>query len=144
MLECLVYVSVASNCKNLAGQADRIAAEAETDNLEGGISGALVAHDGHFIQIVEGRRSALDMLLKRLEDDPRHRDLVLVDRWPIEERRFDGWSLAGVAMNEAIAAEVDALIANPTRCPRVLVEATRSRAIPLGRGRSVGLAPAAE
>jgi len=133
VLECLVYISVASNRLDLTGQAALIAEEAESYNLEHGISGALAVHEGHFVHTLEGDPTALDQLLKRLEDDPRHHDLVLVDRWPIEQRLFAGWFVAGVAMDKAIRAEVEALIANPTLSPRGLAASMRSRAIPLRR-----------
>ena len=131
MLERLVYVSTAANRHDLPGQAATIAEAAEPRNFEAGISGALVAHDGHFIQTLEGERQAMDELLKRLEDDPRHYDLVLVDRWRVDERLFDGWAMAGVAMDAATRAELDALIADRTLNPRALVEAMRGRAVPM-------------
>ena len=131
MLERLVYVSTAASRQGLAGQATTIADEATTWNLENGVGGALVAHDGHFVQALEGERSALDRLLKRLEDDPRHYDLVLIDRWRVDERLFAGWAMAGVAMDSAIRTGLDALIADPTANPRTLVETMRGRAVPL-------------
>ncbi|MDI6624763.1 MAG: BLUF domain-containing protein [Brevundimonas sp.] len=131
MLERLVYVSTAARRQDLAGQAAAIAEEARTRNLEKGIGGALVAHDGHFVQALEGERPGLDQLLKRLEDDPRHYDLVLVDRWRVEERLFAGWAMAGVAMDAATRAGLDALIADRTLDPRPLVETLRGRAVPM-------------
>ena len=130
MLERLVYVSTAASRHDLTEQAARIADEAETWNLEQGVGGVLAGHDGHFVQALEGERPALDQLLKRLEDDPRHYDMVLVDRWRVDERLFAGWAMAGVAMDGAIRDGLDALIANPTGSPRALVERMRSRAVP--------------
>ncbi len=128
-------MSTAANRHDLTGQAATIAGEAEPRNFEDRIGGALVAHDGHFVQALEGERPVLDQLLKRLEDDPRHYDLVLVDRWRVEVRLFAGWAMAGVAMDAATRAELDALIADRTLSPRALVEAMRSRAVPMGRAR---------
>jgi hypothetical protein len=136
VLERLVYVSTAANRRDLTEQAAAIATEAEPRNFEDRIGGALVAHDGHFVQALEGERPALDELLKRLEDDPRHYDLVLVDRWRVDERLFAGWGMAGVAMDAATRAELEALIADRTLSPRALVEAMRSRAVPMSGARS--------
>lgn len=130
MLERLVYVSTAASRHGLAEQAARIADEVQTRNLKMGIGGALVAHDGHFVQTLEGERPGLDQLLKRLEDDPRHYDLMLVDRWRVDERLFAGWAMAAVAMDATIRDSLDALIADPTVSPRALVERMRSRAVP--------------
>ncbi len=131
MLERLVYVSTAASRVDLTGQTAKIADEAGTLNCGAGVGGVIVGHDGHFVQALEGERPVLDDLLKRLEGDPRHYDMVLVDRWRVDERLFDGWAMAGVAMDGAIRAGLDALIADPTLCPRPLVETLRSRAVPL-------------
>jgi hypothetical protein len=139
-----VYVSTAARRQGLAGQATTIADEATTWNLENGVGGALVAHDGHFVQTLEGERSALDRLLKRLEDDPRHYDLVLVDRWRVDERLFAGWAMAGVAMDAAIRDSLDAVIADPTVSARTLVENFRSRAVPPAGAAEQALRSAAE
>lgn len=131
MLERLVYVSTAASRQDLPGQAARIADEVATFNRDTGVGGVIVGHDGHFVQALEGERPVLDDLLKRLEGDSRHYDMVLVDRWRIEERLFAGWAMAGVATDAAIRAGLDALIADPTLCPRSLVETLRGRAVPL-------------
>jgi len=130
VLERLVYVSTAASRHDLTAQAARIADEAESWNVDQGVGGALAAHDGHFVQALEGDRPVLDRLLKRLEDDPRHYDLVLIDRWRVDERLFAGWAMAGVAMDATIRDGLDALIADPTASPRALVETMRSRAVP--------------
>jgi len=135
VLERLVYVSTAANRHDLTGQAAMIADQSATRNHENGIGGALVAHDGHFVQALEGERPALDRLLKRLEDDPRHYDLVLVDRWRVDERLFEGWALAGVAMDAATREGLEALVADRTLDPRPLVEAMRGRAVPMTASR---------
>ena len=130
VLERLVYVSTAALRRDLEVQASRIAAEVEARNFADGVAGALLGHDGHFVQALEGERPALDRLLKRLEADPRHYDLVLVDRWRVDEPLFDGWGMGAVAMDAALRSDLDALIGNPTLNPRPMVETMRSRAIP--------------
>ncbi len=130
MLERLVYVSTAASRRDLEVQASKIAAEVEARNFSDGIAGALVGHDGHFVQALEGERPALDRLLKRLEVDPRHYDLILVDRWRVDEPLFGGWGMGAVAMDGALRSDLEALIGNPTLNPRPLVETMRSRAIP--------------
>jgi hypothetical protein len=144
VLERLVYVSTAARRQDIEGQAAKIADEAEIWNLEQGVGGALAAHDGHFIQTLEGERHALDRLLKRLEDDPRHYDLVLVDRWRVDERLFAGWAMAGVAMDVTLREGLDAVIADPTVSPRTLVEAMRHRAVPLSGASQQATRSAAE
>ncbi len=132
MPDRLIYVSTATSRRDLAAQAAEIARRAQAVNLEQGIGGALVGHDGHFVQALEGEPQALDALLRRLEDDPRHYDLVLVDRRRVDDLLFAGWGMAGVALDRDIRDRLDALIANPTLSSTGLAEALRGRTVPPG------------
>jgi Sensors of blue-light using FAD len=62
-------------------------------NALDGITGLLVFNGTHFLQIVEGARSAIDDLLERLRHDPRHTGLEVRDERRIGARSFPGWSM---------------------------------------------------
>jgi hypothetical protein len=51
----------------------------------------------------------LDGLLRLLEEDPRHRDIVLLDRASISERMFAGWAMASARITPELAPVLDAL-----------------------------------
>ena len=129
MLERLVYVSTATSRLDLPRQAAEIALWSAGPNARNGLTGALVGHDGHFIQVVEGPPDALDALLRRLEADDRHYDLILIDRWPIETRVFESWAMA-LAADDAEDPTMDAVVSDATISPRQLAEQLRSRVIP--------------
>lgn len=131
MLERLVYVSTATSRLDLPRQAADIALRSAPANARDDLSGALVAHDGHFIQVIEGPPAALDALLRRLEADDRHYDLTLIDRWRIESRVFEGWAMA-LAAGRREDPDMDAIVADATTSPRRLAEQLRSRVIPVG------------
>lgn len=62
---------------------------AERNNRRDHVTGGLLVHQGHVLQVLEGARPDLDRLLRRLLADPRHTGLrVLVDT-PISARRWD-------------------------------------------------------
>jgi hypothetical protein len=62
---------------------------AERNNRRDHVTGGLLIHQGHILQVLEGARVDLDRLLRRLLADPRHTGLrVLVDT-PIPARRWD-------------------------------------------------------
>jgi hypothetical protein len=63
------------------------------DNPRFGITGALYFDDVQFFQVVEGPPDSLDHLWRRLVADPRHHDVVLLQRGPIEHRLFAAWSM---------------------------------------------------
>lgn len=54
----------------------------------------LVYADGSFLQVLEGDFLAVEEVMERVSDDPRHTNmLTLVDR-QVEEREFADWSMA--------------------------------------------------
>ena len=61
----------------------------ERNNRRDHLTSCVMFHQGHILQVVEGGRTDLDRLMRRLLDDPRHTGFrVLVDT-PIPERRID-------------------------------------------------------
>lgn len=64
------------------------------NNQRDRITGALALPDGKFVQALEGRRTSLDNLMARLENDQRHCGIVVLGDWPITARLFPGWAMA--------------------------------------------------
>lgn len=58
------------------------------------VTGALIATEGRFAQVLEGPAAALDDLMVSIRRDPRHTDLIVTFDEHIRERRFGGWSMA--------------------------------------------------
>ena len=121
VLEQIVYGSVATGRTDSLLNAATILAESQRNNARDGLTGALAAHDGHYIQVLEGSPGALDILLRRLATDPRHRDIAIHGRTPITARRFDGWSMANARITPALAPVLTRLIAETPRSPERLV-----------------------
>lgn len=88
----LVYVSYAA-CP--MGQPELLAllAEARRKNEANQITGMLLYRDGYFIQAVEGEPETIKTLYEKLQRDPRHRNLLIIDRNIIQERAFSDWSM---------------------------------------------------
>lgn len=107
-LEQLLYVSAAVIRVNSALQMADILATARPNNARDGISGALTAVDGRFVQIIEGVRGALDHLLLRLMVDDRHHDVTVIERRDIRARAFPGWDMVSPQL---VAAEIQAVAA---------------------------------
>ncbi len=54
----------------------------------------LLYHDGNFIQYIEGEdKSELDRLLSRINDDRRHRGVIVLETGEREARAFGDWSM---------------------------------------------------
>jgi hypothetical protein len=54
----------------------------------------------------------LDLLLRRLDQDPRHADIRVLGRRPIEERGFADWSMANATITPQQGAELRELMAD--------------------------------
>lgn len=46
-----------------------------------------------FMQVLEGEEAAVDETYARLQKDPRHTGVMLIDRSPIEARSFGQWGM---------------------------------------------------
>jgi len=110
-LERLVYESRATGSTTSLLNLVAILGESQRNNEREGLTGVLAAHGERFIQVVEGAPGSLDRLLRRLAQDPRHRDLTVLDRVAVTERMFGRWLMASARIAPALAPALDALMA---------------------------------
>ena len=61
------------------------------NNRREGLTGALVVDPLWFVQMLEGERKAVWATFRRLEDDDRHANVVLVEMRESETRLFANW-----------------------------------------------------
>ena len=72
---------------------------AREQNALDGITGLLVFNGTHFLQIIEGSESAIEELVERLRQDPRHTGFEIRDRQKVDARSFPDWSMELVRVN---------------------------------------------
>ena len=72
---------------------------ARRDNKAAGITGALLTRDDWFVQTLEGEEAAVRDLYRRIEADPRHDDLVVLDAHTADRRTFVRWAMAQVSVD---------------------------------------------
>ena len=89
----LIYRSVAKDSFNKA-LIYKMLSEARDFNATHGITGCLLYHKGHFIQLLEGDEKEVTTLFKRIEQDQRHKSVELLEEEEIKERIFSEWSMA--------------------------------------------------
>jgi hypothetical protein len=65
-------------------------------NKEAGISGALLLHGDTFVQLLEGDESAVRSLYSRIETDPRHDEVELLEARDVDDAVFRRWAMARV------------------------------------------------
>ncbi len=69
---------------------------ARTKNARLGITGALVLYDDWFAQALEGDETAVRTLYARIEKDPRHNAVEVIEAGPAGGRVFARWAMAKV------------------------------------------------
>lgn len=93
MLERLLYRSKATNTLGSLHLFNMLS-EARAKNASLGITGHLLYTEEVFVQCIEGPPEAIASLWESLQRDPRHHDIELLARGPLEKRRFTDWSMA--------------------------------------------------
>lgn len=89
----LLYVSRAVGPQTTT-MTTTILAQAQAHNPAQGITGVLCQGQGFFFQVIEGERSRVNALYRRISADPRHQEVDLLHYEEIQERRFGQWSMA--------------------------------------------------
>lgn len=105
--ERIVYISRAAFAANNPSSAvepeiGRILMQSRRNNPSRGLVGVLYYGDGHFFQVLEGERAAIDALLGTLLQDTRHGDLTVLSRHAIGQPSFAGWSMKYVPASDDV------------------------------------------
>lgn len=96
-----VYRLVYTSINLLDGtESERAAAVAEIltisqrNNSKVGVTGALLFNSGCFAQVLEGPQKAVETTFERIQRDPRHSDVSVLQCEAVEARGFPNWSMA--------------------------------------------------
>ena len=73
-----------------------ILALSKRNNARVGVTGALVFSAGSFAQVLEGSRQAVETTFERIQRDPRHSDVSVLQCEAVAARGFSNWSMAFV------------------------------------------------
>lgn len=90
LLHHIIYSSKATGATGMTTLSlAQILGESEANNRRDHITSCLMFHQGQFLQLMEGARSDLDRLVRRLQADPRHTGMKFLVDSPIHARRLD-------------------------------------------------------
>lgn len=108
-LETFVYCSRAAEGVDEA-EVSRMIEQAQSRNVDRNITGVLVFGSGIFFQWIEGPPAEVQTLIGTLHGDPRHYDIVALDR-SVEkrERLYANWDMERVPADDIRAVLQDAL-----------------------------------
>jgi hypothetical protein len=88
----LVYVSSAVHLLTDAELLDILKASRE-HNAQNDITGLLLYKGGNFMQVLEGAEEKVIALYNKIQRDPRHKDIMMLIKEPLQERQFGEWSM---------------------------------------------------
>lgn len=71
--------------------------QARSNNKRSGLTGALLLDRDWFVQTLEGDEAVVRALFARIEDDPRHDAVEVLEAGPVPGRLFARWAMAEVA-----------------------------------------------
>lgn len=124
----LVYISASllADDPNERRQIADILLNSRRNNEESKVTGALLATDHNFSQVLEAERDSVEATYERIARDPRHKDIVLILYESIQVRRFPDWAMARIepsqSADEAVARVTSKLPACKTgQAARALV-----------------------
>ncbi|AKS41437.1 BLUF domain-containing protein [Wenzhouxiangella marina] len=85
----------------------RILTQSRRNNGPRQIGGVLCYGDDHFFQCLEGERETVEALYERLHEDDRHRDVTLLVKRPVEQRRFKLWAMKYLSVDREVRQVLD-------------------------------------
>lgn len=88
---------------------DSIQRSSKRNNTLDNISGALMFNQRCFAQILEGESDVIENAFERIQSDPRHQNVQVLDFGPIEQRSFPEWAMAFVGETNQNTEQFDQL-----------------------------------
>lgn len=98
-LRRVVYTSQATDQFNKRELLDLLH-ESRAFNTIDNITGVLMHHQGHFLQVIEGGSDEIDDLFTRLLRDPRHNEIKILNDTVVHDRLFSNWAMGCADFDE--------------------------------------------
>ena len=89
----MVYCSKISEQFN-ATDIDHILESARRNNHKKHVTGLLCFNRKYFLQCLEGGRQSVNEIYRKILNDPRHEDVVMLNYSEITRREFENWNMA--------------------------------------------------
>jgi len=94
----LIYGSVQTRPFTPVKLSDLLAfSRARNQNLD--VTGVLLHQTGVFVQVLEGDEKVVAALYERISRDPRHKNVAVFRRGPIQARQFGSWSMGFIELD---------------------------------------------
>ena len=110
----LVYASknlLQGSDAEIAQEVSQILAASQRNNDRVGVTGALMFNAGAFAQVLEGPQQGVESTFERIQCDPRHGDVTVLQCGLAESRSFANWSMAFVGQSDTGRARWEGIAA---------------------------------
>ena len=107
-----IYVSSAAPTMDMSKLSD-IGAVSLENNTRHRLTGILLHIDGAFFQVIEGEADTVNMMIARIESDPRHRGMIRLADQKMRERLFHDWRLGNAVRPRSTMANFCIETPNP-------------------------------
>lgn len=107
MLRQYLYISTAPSLSR--DDVSQILQTSMRNNASQGVTGLLLYNGRNFLQLIEGEGVALDQLMKRISQDPRHSGVSMLHKSDVDVRSCPEWSMKRIAIAESIASRREEL-----------------------------------
>jgi hypothetical protein len=104
MFHRLIYRSLVARQVRL-DDVDQIAVISAKNNAKVGVTGLLLYTPSHFVQVLEGEKSAIGEVLLRVRKDPRHSLLTTLAETVAPQRAFGEWAMTATMPNGTFSVE---------------------------------------
>ena len=97
----------------LEGKIEDILTVSKRNNKLKNITGALLYSGGHFLQVLEGEKEAVDNTFEHIQRDSRHRDVTILSYDYQTNRSFPTWSMALAGVQKDLSPNVEGILSSP-------------------------------
>lgn len=105
----LVYMS-STTWRVEPGDLVEILDASRRNNKRDGITGALIYHNGNFLQVLQGEEDKVMACYRRIGADPRHRGCLITQSDPVESRNFGVCDMASIPFTQLSPENRDGFI----------------------------------
>ena len=91
------------------GEVQKILASSRRNNVREGVTGALLFNGEWFAQVLEGPLAKVEATFERIQRDPRHADVTVLESGVASCRVFADWSMAYAGADETQRSRMKAL-----------------------------------
>ncbi|MBS0497926.1 MAG: BLUF domain-containing protein [Proteobacteria bacterium] len=104
----LIYLSrntIPGSNENIHQEIEQILTVSRRRNAASHITGALMFNRECFAQVLEGTHGNIQETFERIQCDPRHANVVVLDFEPVQTRRFSRWSMGYIGYDTLASKE---------------------------------------